>query len=170
MAPCLLLMVPILRDSRISWYCYCSLLVFLHKGLETFYIPELLERKKNDIPVQVILNKTDLECEVKRKSVQNLIRKTFPESQVVLAGKGMKSQGGNAAFRNVVRALMNEQRITNELCHLFLKWGFSCLFGFLTAAYYFSVCLCLENHPRLLSLILGAHFHSLHRIYTPILT
>ena len=95
--------------------------IILHKGLESYYIPELQKLNKTDIPVQVILNKTDLECEVKRKSVQNLIRKTFPESQVVLAGKGMKSQGGNAAFRNVVRALMNEQRITNELCHLFLK-------------------------------------------------
>ena len=89
--------------------------------MESFYIPELLKRKKSDIPVQVILNKTDLECEMKRKNVQNIIRKAFPDSQVVLAGKGMKSQGGNAAFRNVIRALMNEQRITNELCHLFMK-------------------------------------------------
>ena len=94
--------------------------IILHKGLESYYIPELQKLNKTDIPVQVILNKTDLECEVKRKNVQNVIRKVFPDSQVVLAGKGIKSQGGNAAFRNVVRALMNEQRMTNELCHLFL--------------------------------------------------
>ena len=156
MAWCLLLMVQILRDLKISWYsqsCVWSLFGSLHKGLETFYIPELVNRKKSDIPVQVILNKTDLECEVKRKSVQNLIRKTFPESQVVLAGKGMKSQGGNAAFRNVVRALMNEQRITNELCHLFLKWGFFKPRWFLDCCLSFSVWLCLAKHRSLWSLM-----------------
>ena len=98
----------------------CYAITRLNKRLQSYFVPELLKTHKSDLPVQVILNKTDLECELTKRTVANFIKSHFPNSQVVVAGKGSKSQGGNSAFKSIIKSLTNDQRIASGFFN-FLK-------------------------------------------------
>ena len=99
----------------------CYSITRLNKRLRSYFVPELLKTHKSDLPVQVILNKTDLECELTKRTVANFIKSHFPSSQVVVAGKGAKSQGGNSAFKSIIKSLTNDQRITSGFFNFFKK-------------------------------------------------